>query len=126
MAQLDIAGTIAAVTGIDFVTLEPSVDLAGTIDQAREIPASGVLWRSQGDLVSIVSNSSKIIWSVEDDSIEAYNLAADPMELELMEPDSSLIEAAEFYWATPPMGEAPLVNYSETASRELRNLGYIR
>lgn len=126
VAQLDIAGTIAAVTAIDFVTQEPAVDLAGTVDQAREIPASGVLWRSQGDLVSIVSNSSKIIWSVEDDSIEAYNLAVDPMELELMEPDSSLIEAAEFYWATPPMGEAPLVNYSETASRELRNLGYIR
>ncbi|MCK5036207.1 MAG: sulfatase [Candidatus Sabulitectum sp.] len=126
VAQLDIAGTIAAVTGIDFVTQEPAVDLAGTVDQAREIPASGVLWRPQGDLVSVVSNSSKIIWSVEDDSIEAYNLAMDPMELELMEPDSSLIEAAEFYWATPPMGEAPLVNYSETASRELRNLGYIR
>lgn len=126
VGQLDIAGTIAAVAGIEFITHEPAVNLAGTIDPAREIPASGVLWRPEGDLVSIVSNTNKLIWSVEDDSLEAYNLAADPQELELIEPDLSMIEAAEFYWVTPPVGEAPLVNYSETASRELRNLGYIR
>ncbi len=126
VAQLDIAGTIASVTGIEFTTLEPALNLTGSIDPARLIPASGVLWRAEGDLVSIVSNNSKLIWSVEDDSLEAFNLAADPLEQEPVTPENTMIEAAEFYWVTPPMGEAPLVNYSETASRELRNLGYIR
>ncbi len=126
VGQLDIAGTIAAVAGIDFLTIDPAVNLAEEIDASREIPASGVLWRTNGDLVSIVSNGNKIIWSVEDDSLEAYNLVLDPGEKELLEPSEFLINAAEFYWVTPPMGEAPLVDYSETASRELRNLGYIR
>ena len=126
VAQLDIAGTIASVTGVEFTTMEPSLNLTGIINPAREIPASGVLWRPEGNLVSIVSNNNKLIWSVEDDSLEAYNLAADPLEQELVTPEIAMIEAAEFYRATPPMGEAPLVNYSETASRELRNLGYIR
>ncbi|MCP4646287.1 MAG: sulfatase, partial [bacterium] len=63
VGQLDIATTIASVTGIDFATVEPAVDLAGTIDSMREIPASGVLWRIEGDLVSVVSNNIKIIWS---------------------------------------------------------------
>lgn len=126
VAQLDIAGTIAASVGIEFSTSEPAVNLAGTIDPSREIPASGVLWRDRGDLVSIVSNNNKLIWSVEDDSLEVYNLIADPSEQNAIEAVTGMIEAAEFYWATPPMGEAPLVNYSETAGRELRNLGYIR
>ena len=126
VAQLDIAGTLAAACGVDFSVIEPAVNLSEAIDNSREIPASGVLWRSQGDLVSMVSNNLKIIWSVEDDSLESYNLTADPLELESQEPGVSQIEAAEFYWATPPMGEAPFINYSETASRELRNLGYIR
>ncbi len=126
VGQLDIAGTIAAVAGIEFPTHAPAVNLTGVIDPSREIPASGVLWRSEGDLVSIVSNRSKIIWSVEDDSYEAFNLLTDPAELEVLEVGADLINAAEFYWSTPPMGEAPLIDYSETASRELRNLGYIR
>ncbi|MCK5785459.1 MAG: sulfatase-like hydrolase/transferase [Candidatus Sabulitectum sp.] len=126
VAQLDIAGTIAAAAGIEFTTFEPSANLAGSVDPAREIPASGVLWRDQGDLVSIVSGNSKLIWSVEDDSLEMFDLSADPLEKTTIEPRLQIMEAAEFYWATPPMGEAPLVDYSETASRELRNLGYIR
>lgn len=126
VGQIDIAVTVASVAGVEFLTHEPAVNLIGSIDTTRKIPASGVLWRSEGDLVSIVSNSSKIIWSVENDSFESYDLAADPMELEVIEPAISLIEATEFYWVTPPLGEAPLVDYSETASRELRNLGYIR
>ena len=126
VGQLDIAVTIASAAGVEFPAHEPAVSLTDAIEPARSIPASGVLWRSEGDLVSIVSNNSKIIWSVEEDSFESYDLANDPMELEIIEPAISLIEAAEFYWATPPLGEAPLVDYSETASRELRNLGYIR
>ena len=126
VAQLDIAGTLAAAAGIEFTVFEPSQNLMEELDTTRNIPASGVLWRTQGDLVSIVSGNSKIIWSVEDDSMESFNLAADPLEREVLEPSEDQIQAAGYYWTTPPAGEAPLVDYSETAARELRNLGYIR
>jgi len=126
VAQLDIAGTLAAAAGIEFTVFEPAQKLLEEMDAARGIPASGVLWRTQGDLVSIVSDNSKVIWSVEDDSIESFNLAADPLEQELLEPSENQMQAAGFYWATPPAGEAPLVDFGEVAARELRNLGYIR
>ncbi len=126
VGQLDIAGTIAAVAEIEFPSYAPAVILTGAVDPHREIPASGVLWRPECDLVSIVSNKNKIIWSVADDSYEAFNLLTDPGELEVIEAEADLINAAEFYWATPPMGEAPAVDHSATAERELRNLGYIR
>ncbi len=126
VAQLDIAGTLAEAVGIEFTVCEPSQNLLEEMNAARDIPASGVLWYQQGDLVSIVSDNSKIIWSVEDDSVESFNLATDPLEREILEPEENLVRAAEYYWATPPVGEAPLVNCSETAARELRNLGYIR
>lgn len=127
VGQLDIAGTIANQTGIEFTSIEPAINLSEAINSEREIPASGVLWRPEGDIVSIVANQNKIIWSVEDDSIESFSLLEDPFEQNIiLPPMSGLLEAAEFYWVTPPMGEAPLVDYSETASRELRNLGYIR
>jgi len=127
VGQLDVAGTIANQADIEFTIIEPAVNLAETINSDREIPASGVLWRSEGDIVSIIANQNKIIWSVEDDSIESFNLLEDPLEQNnILPPISGLLEAAEFYWVTPPMGQAPLVDYSETASRELRNLGYIR
>ncbi len=127
VGQLDIAGTIANQAGIEFASIEPAINLAETIDSERGIPASGVLWRPEGDIVSIVANQNKIIWSVEDDAIESFSLLEDPLEQNIiLPPMSGLLEAAEFYWVTPPMGEAPLIDYSETASRELRNLGYIR
>lgn len=126
VAQLDIAGTIASQAGIEFVSIEPALNLAEAINSEREIPASGVLWR-EGDIVSIVANQNKIIWSVEDDSIESFSLLEDPLEHNnILPPAEGLLDAAEFYWVTPPMGEAPLIDYGETASRELRNLGYIR
>jgi len=126
VSQMDVAGTIASAAGIDFSVSEPAVDLSGTVDPAREIPASGVLWRPEGDLVSIVSDGYKVIWYVEEDTTEAYALMSDPAEMEPLVPPPSGIQAAEFYWSTPPVGAAPLVDFSETAGRELRNLGYIR
>ncbi len=126
VAQLDIAATIVAAVGIEFTILEPAVNLAETVNSGRDIPASGVLWRPEGPLVGIVSDNMKLLWSVEDDSLEAYDLASDPHEMDVIEPEISMIEAAEYYWATPPLGEPPLVNYSESVTRELQNLGYIR
>lgn len=126
VAQLDIAATLTAAAGIEYTTLHPAHDLAGDISAVREIPASGVLWREAGDLVSVVSGSQKIIWSVADDSVEAFNLEADPGELQIIPPPELLMDAAGFYWSSPPVTVAPAVNYDETASRELRNLGYIR
>ena len=125
VAQYDIAGTIAAAAGLDFPAAEYSADLGNPIP-LRDIGASGVLWRAEGDLVSIVNGDRKIIWSVEDDSLQAFDLGQDPGESSSVEPSAELVDAAGYYWSTPPVVVSSEVDYSETAARELRNLGYIR
>ena len=102
------------------------MNLAETAIPLRNIGASGVLWRNEGDLVSIVNGDSKVIWSMEDDSLQSFDLSSDPGERSVIEPLTELAEAAGYYWSTPPEAVPSEVNYGETASRELRNLGYIR
>jgi arylsulfatase A-like enzyme len=126
VAQLDLAATVAAVTGTVFPVSAPSTDLSGMICDVRGIPASGVLWRESGDLVSVVSGSRKVIWAVEEDSLEAYDIQLDPGETVMLEPWEDLVDEALYYWATPPVGTAIFVDYGESVAGELRNLGYIR
>ena len=126
VAQLDLAATVAAVTGTVFPVSAPSTDLSGMICDVRGIPASGVLWRESGDLVSVVSGSRKVIWAVEEDSLEAYDILLDPGETVMLEPWEDLVDEALYYWATPPVGTAIFVDYGESVAGELRNLGYIR
>ncbi|HOP26643.1 MAG TPA: sulfatase [Candidatus Sabulitectum sp.] len=126
VAQYDLSFTLARATGVDFPVLDHQVDLAAEQPVMRRIFASGVLWRQEGDLVSVVEGDMKLIWSVEDDSVQAFHLGDDPAETEPVEPCQDLLEEAGFYWATPPEVMADVVDYSETAARELRNLGYIR
>ncbi len=125
VAQLDIAPTIATAAGIDFPVSDPSRCLSSEMDTPRNIPASGVLW-GETDLVSVVSGGSKVIWTLNTDSLEAFDLENDPGEIHPVQPSNSLVEAAEYYRATPPLAPAPVVDIGEAASRELRNLGYIR
>lgn len=124
-AQLDVAFTAAMAAGIDFPMGEYSRNLATEI-ASRDIPASGVLWREQGDLVSVVREGIKLIWSVEDDSLECYDLANDPLEKNIIDHDSDLFNAAGYYRATPAVVTAQRIDYGESVARELRNLGYIR
>ena len=126
VAQYDIASTITAAAGVAYPVCEHSVNLAETAIPLRNIGASGVLWRNEGDLVSIVNGDSKVIWSMEDDSLQSFDLSSDPGERSVIEPLTELAEAAGYYWSTPPEAVPSEVNYGETASRELRNLGYIR
>lgn len=126
VAQIDLAATVAAAAGIEYPVSDNSVNLSDAVLPEREIGASGVLWRAEGDLVSIVSGDRKVIWSVEDDSLECFDLGSDPDEGSPSEMMQDLADAAGYYWATPPEASPSEVNYSETAARELRNLGYIR
>jgi hypothetical protein len=84
-----------------------------------------VLW-STGDLASVRRDGAKVIWNSGTDSLESYDLALDPLELNPAGADSELYEAVLHYWATPPRALAPLVPFGDAMDRELRDLGYIR
>ena len=94
------------------------------IPENRVIPSSGVMV----DTVSVagISGDSKVIWFVEPDSSETFNLAEDPGETTLLPTDSLLFEEVLSYWAwpcicTPTENEAALID-----RHRLEALGYIR
>ncbi|MCD4702466.1 MAG: sulfatase [Candidatus Aegiribacteria sp.] len=91
-----------------------------------DIPASNLLW-SEYPQASIRRDDLKIIWNADGSGIEYYDLAQDPREqAPLQDPDILMVEAVEFYWATPPAAEAPYVSFGDAERNQLRDLGYIR
>lgn len=91
-----------------------------------DIPASNLLWR-ESPQASIRRDDFKIIWNPDGSGIEYYDLATDPREqAPLQDPDILMVEAVEFYWATPPVADAPYVSFGDAERNQLRDLGYIR
>lgn len=77
------------------------------------------------NLASILRGSgSKAILDMRDMQGRMYDLAADPSEQLPLEPDSGLVEALGYYWATPPTG-SPAAVRDVLADERLRDLGYL-
>ncbi len=125
VSQMDIFPTLIALTGLEPHPGVAGVDILEIPEENRDLPASGVLW-ANGELAALRRGDLKVIWNAGTDSLESYDLATDPGEFFRLDPDSSLINAVLFYWATPALVQAPLVPFGETLNRELRDLGYIR
>ena len=125
VSQMDIFPTICSLAGIPPPPGLPGTDILTSPPEGRDIPSSGVLW-SSSELASVRRDGMKSIWNVDSDSLETFDLNLDPGELEVLPPDSSLLDAVLHYWATPALVRAPLVPFGETMNRELRDLGYIR
>ena len=62
----------------------------GDIPIDRVIPSSGVL--SDTSSVSCLQESNKVIWFIEPDSAETFNLALDKGEMNLLPTDTLLLE----------------------------------
>ena len=121
VGQVHILPTVLDLAGIDW----PSPSLFSPEFVEIPVPASDVLWR-EGNLASLVSGGRKLIWGVDEDFTEQYDLASDPGELVSLPADSGMMGELEWYYATPALAEAPFVDVEGTIQRELRNLGYIR
>lgn len=126
VSQTDITPTILSLLGHAPLESQRGRDLFASTLPAADIPASNLLWCTVQE-VSLVRDEMKLIWNTDGSGSESYDLAADPHEMEpLPQTDRSMLEAAEFYWATPPLCTAPVVPFEESMDRQLRDLGYIR
>jgi len=124
VGQYDILPTLLTYLNIPVPDHVEGIDIFGVIPENRVIPSSGVMV----DTVSVagISGDSKVIWFVEPDSSETFNLAEDPGETTLLPTDSLLFEEVLSYWAwpcicTPTENEAALID-----RHRLEALGYIR
>ncbi len=125
-AHIDILPTLLLYLQLDVPEDLTGRDLLDAEYSELDIPASNLLW-GESQQASIRRNDLKIIWNADGSGIEYYDLATDPCEqTPLQYPDVSMVEAVEFYWATPPVTEAPRVCFGDAERNQLRDIGYIR
>ncbi len=125
-SHIDIMPTV-----LSFLQMEIPDDLQGRdlFDAGHpepDIPSSGLFW-TESQQASVRRDDFKIIWNSDGSGIEYYDLSRDPGEqAPLRYPDESMVDAVEFYWATPPVAEAPVISFRDAERNQLRDLGYIR
>jgi arylsulfatase A-like enzyme len=122
--QMDILPTILALTGSPAPDGLPGRDLLAPPGDDRFIPSSNVNSGLVPVVASVRRGDDKVIWDATSDTAVSFDLAADPGEREPLRPDSSLVQAVLYYWATPPAG-LPLPVDRGRIDRALRDLGYI-
>lgn len=121
VAQLNILPTVLDLAGME--PSEPSLLSPGFT--AVPVPAGDVLWR-EGDLASLVFEGRKLIWGVDEDFTEQYDLSLDPGETASLPADPVMMADLEWYYGTPALAEAPFVDVEGGMQQDLRDLGYIR
>ncbi|MFO7626755.1 MAG: sulfatase [Candidatus Fermentibacteraceae bacterium] len=121
VAQLNVLPTVLELSGID-----PAAPSLFSPDFTPvPVPSGDVLWR-EGDLASLVFDGKKLIWGVDEDFTEQYDLSLDPGETVCLPVDSVMLGELEWYFGTPALAEAPFVDVEGSMQQDLRNLGYIR
>ena len=125
VAQIDVLPTLLGRLGMQVPPQVQGMDLlAGEgSPEDRVIPSSG--FTTDREQAALRRGHLKLFWQPGDGQAVMYDLASDPEELMPLEPDSGLVVEAEFYWATPAMGEPAPVPGTEMFVEKLRNLGYI-
>ena len=125
VAQIDVLPTLLARLGMQVPEQVQGMDLIGgdSIPAHRVIPSSG--FTTDLEQAALRRDDMKLFWGPGEDPAVMYDLSSDPEELMPLEPDSGLVVEAEFYWATPAMGEPAPVPGTEMFVEKLRNLGYI-
>ncbi len=124
VGQYDVLPTVLAYLDIPVPDHVEGLNILGEIPADRIIPSSGVI--ADTTSAACLQESNKVIWFVEPDSSETFNLADDPGELNMLTTDSLLMEEVLEYWAwpclcTPTQNESALIEM-----RRLEGLGYIR
>ncbi len=124
VGQFDVLPTI-----LDYLDISPpehieGISLLGTVQTNRVLPSSGVLADTAS--ATCIVGSTKVIWFIETDSTETYNLAADPAETEILPLDSLVYEEVLSYWAWPCICNPTSYESEIIEQRRLEDLGYIR
>ena len=124
VGNIDVLPTVMAAAGSSAPEGSSGRDLLSPCDgPPRTLFASGLGGSRQACARRL---DRKVVWHVEEDSAYAYDLAADPTEMNPLPPDSGLLAEAMDYWATPPRGNPRAVPWTNAVEDQLRDLGYIR
>ncbi len=120
--QFDVLPTVLAYLDIPIPNHVEGINLFGDIPEDRTIPSSGVV--GDTSMAACLQETIKLMWFVEPDSVETYDIAIDPGEMNLIPTDSLLLEEVLSYWASPCICE-PTQNDSLAFVNKLKALGYL-
>ncbi len=125
-SQVDILPTVLSYLELEVPPGRSGIDLLGSsITGSRDLPSSNLMW--SGPAASVRREDLKIIWRVEDCGTEFYDLSEDPLEQYSIDVSgSTMLQAVEYYWSTPPLADPPVVSFGDAEDNQLRDLGYIR
>jgi arylsulfatase A-like enzyme len=125
VGQIDIAPTILAYTGIERPESMEGVDILSSFPSDRILASS--LLMTTGGRVTVRRLDQKLHWEQASGNSVQFDLLLDRGETSPLQTiDGTLLEAAEYFWASPAIGHPAPVNLAEAAENALRNLGYIR
>lgn len=124
VGQFDVLPTILDYLNIPAPDHIEGLSLLDSIPVGRVIPSSGVL--ADTSSAACLQNRNKVLWFVESDSVETFDLAADPGEMLILPVDSFLLGEVERYWAWPCICNPTDFESTEIEQRRLEDLGYIR
>lgn len=120
--QFDVLPTVLAYLDIPVPNHVEGINLLGDIPVNRIIPSSGVV--GDTSMAACLQETIKLMWFVEPDSFETYDIASDPGEMNVLPTDSLLLEEVLNYWASPSIC-TPTWNDSLKFVNKLQALGYL-
>jgi choline-sulfatase len=123
VGQIDLLPSVLGYLEIPVPDHVEGISLFGEIPSNRVMPSSGVIDDSSS--VACLQESRKVIWHMESDSSETYNLENDPGETDRLTTDSLLLQEALDYWAWPCICTPTHNDEAEIEIKQLVNLGYI-
>ena len=133
--HFDILPTLTAYIGIVTEEGVEGIDLLTPDHQERPIPSSGAIWarsiRSEENsslesLCSVMLYPMIGILNYVTLEEAAFDLSVDPAQLNRMDPDPGMLEALDYYWATPPRCIPIPIEPGDSLVGNLQDLGYIR
>lgn len=124
VGQIDVLPTLLDYLALPAPDHIEGISLLGNIPHDRVLPSSGPM--SDNSLACAVKDASKVMWFVESDSTETYELTSDPEETVPLELDSLLFEEVLSYWAWPCICTPTSDAEEEAELMRLEDLGYIR
>ncbi len=124
VGQFDILPTILTLLGIDSLGQIEGINLLSDFPADRVIPSSGTLGAEIHSATCIQGNK-KVLWFIEPDSSETYNLRLDPGEMNQLETDGLLLQSVMEYWAWPCICFPTSNEESQIEQKRLQDLGYI-
>lgn len=124
VGQIDILPSLSSYCGMDIPELAEGTDIFNRVLTNRVLPSS--MMSTTGARVTVRRDDQKVHWVQNSDISFQFDLRTDPGETTVLEAlDSTLVDEALKYWATPPVGNPLPVSEEYSVVETLKNLGYI-